>query len=71
MALFMVWLVNLGDFIRDMTVRQAQAAVKEVLAYRRYPVWVLRNGKKVRLSVDAIQVGVQNYAEQWANELVT
>lgn len=57
MALCMVWLINLGDYIRDATMRQAQAAVTEVLAYRRYPAWVIRDGHKLRVSVDAIQLG--------------
>ncbi len=57
MALCMVWLVNLGDYIRDATMRHAQAAVGEVLTYRRYPAWVIRDGRKIRVSVEAIQVG--------------
>jgi Cu2+-exporting ATPase len=57
MALCMVWLVNLGDYIRDATMRHAQAAITEVLAYRRYPAWVMRDGHKLRVSVDSIQVG--------------
>lgn len=57
MALFMVWLVNLGDYIRDVTVMQAQDAVKEVLAYRRTPAWVVRNGKTTQVNVGEVQVG--------------
>lgn len=57
MALFMVWLVNLGDYIRDVTMMQAQDAVKEVLAYRRTPAWVVRHGKTVQVKVDDVQVG--------------
>ena len=57
MALFMVWLVNLGDYIRNATVSHAQAAVKEVLAYRQYPAWVVRNGRKSQVGVEMIQTG--------------
>jgi len=57
MALFMVWLVNLGDYIRDVTVMQAQDAVTEVLAYRRTPAWVVRDGKTLRVNVDQVQIG--------------
>jgi Cu2+-exporting ATPase len=57
MALFMVWLVNLGDYIRDVTVMQAQDAVKEVLAYRRTNAWVVRSEKTVQVKVDDVQVG--------------
>jgi len=57
MALFMVWLVNLGDYIRDVTVMQAQDAVTEVLAYRRTPAWVVRDGKTVQVNVDQVRIG--------------
>ncbi len=57
MALFMVWLVNLGDYIRDVTVMQAQEAVKEVLAYRRRPAWVVRHGKTTQVNLEAVRVG--------------
>ena len=57
MALFMVWLVNLVDYIRDITVMQAQDAVQEVLAYRRTPAWVVRNGRTMQVNVEQVQVG--------------
>jgi Cu2+-exporting ATPase len=57
MALFMVWLVNLGDYIRDITVMQAQDAVKEVLAYRRTPAWVVRKGRTMQVTVEEVQAG--------------
>lgn len=57
MALFMVWLVNLGDYIRDATLAQAQDAVKAVLAYRQSPAWVLRDNVKVQVMVDQIGAG--------------
>jgi cation-transporting P-type ATPase C len=57
MALFMVWLVNLGDYIRDITVLQAQDAVKEVLAYRRTPAWVVRNGRTTQVAVEQVRAG--------------
>ncbi|MGE0273819.1 MAG: heavy metal translocating P-type ATPase [Nitrospiraceae bacterium] len=57
MALFMVWLINLGDYIRDITVMQAQDAVKEVLAYRRTPAWVVRNGRTLQVNVEQVEVG--------------
>jgi Cu2+-exporting ATPase len=51
------WSICWGDFIRHQTVRHAQSAVKEVLAYRRYPAWLLQDGKKIRVSIEAIQIG--------------
>ena len=57
MATFMVWLINLGDYIRDATVGQARAAVESVLSYQESFAWVVRGRRKVRLAVPRIRVG--------------
>jgi heavy metal translocating P-type ATPase len=57
MALFMVWLINLGDFIRDLTVTKARRAVEEVLAYQASPAWVVRNGETIQVPLEEIVVG--------------
>lgn len=57
MATFMVWLINLGDYIRDATVRQARAAVESVLSYQETFAWVMRGGRKLRLAVPKIRIG--------------
>ena len=57
MATFMVWLINLGDYIRDATVSQARAAVESVLSYQESFAWVIRGRRKVRIAVSRIRVG--------------
>ena len=57
MATFMVWLINIADYIRDATMNQSKRAIEEVLAYQRYEVWVIRDGEKIRVAVAEIQVG--------------
>jgi manganese/zinc-transporting P-type ATPase C len=57
MATFMVWLINLGDYIRDATVSQAKAAVESVLSYQESYAWVVRGRRKVKLPVPKIAVG--------------
>ncbi len=57
MATFMVWLINLGDYIRDATVSQAKAAVESVLAYRESSAWVVKGRRKIRVPVSKIAVG--------------
>src|SRR5690349_17307999 len=57
MAAFMVWLINLGDYIRDATVSQARAAVESVLAFQESFAWVVRGRRKIRISVSKIEVG--------------
>ena len=57
MATFMVWLINLGDYIRDATVSQARAAVESVLSYQESYAWVVKGRRKVRVPVPKIEVG--------------
>lgn len=56
-AAFMVWLVNLADYIRDRTMAQSRAAISAVLDYQRDHAWVQRGDEKVRLPVDELQPG--------------
>src|SRR5262245_39777228 len=57
MATFMVWLINLGDYIRDATVSQARSAMESVLSYQESFAWVVKGRRKVRVPVPKIQVG--------------
>ena len=57
MATFMVWLINLGDYIRDATVGQARAAVESVLSYQESFAWVVKGRRKIRVAVPQIKVG--------------
>jgi Cu2+-exporting ATPase len=57
MATFMVWLINLGDYIRDATTSQARSALESVLSYQDSFAWVVRGRRKVRVSVSQIRVG--------------
>jgi len=57
MATFMVWLINIADYIRDATMNQSKRAIEEVLAYQRYEAWVIRDGEIIRVPVAGIRVG--------------
>jgi len=57
MATFMVWLINLGDYIRDATANQAKSAMESVLSYQESFAWVVKGRRKVRLAVPRIKVG--------------
>jgi heavy metal translocating P-type ATPase len=57
MATFMVWLINLGDYIRDATVSQARSAVESVLSYQESFAWVVKGRRKVRVAVPKLKVG--------------
>lgn len=55
-AAFMVWLVNLADYIRDSTMARSREAIRAVLDYQRDHAWVQRGDEKVRLPVDELQI---------------
>lgn len=56
-AAVMVWLVALGDFIRDLTVQQAQRALEEPFDGKLRHAWVVRGRRKVRVAVTEIREG--------------
>ncbi len=57
MATGMVFLINVADYIRDLTVLQSKKAIEEVLAYQRNLAWVIRNGQTIQIPVGEIQKG--------------
>lgn len=57
MAIFMVWLINVADWIRDLTMMQSKKAIEEILGYQNIEAWVVRDGQKVRVSVAEVQLG--------------
>ena len=54
-AAAMVWLVSLGDFIRDLTVQQSHRAIEGLFNSKRRAAWVVRDGRKVRVAVEEIR----------------
>ncbi|HEX6826961.1 MAG TPA: heavy metal translocating P-type ATPase, partial [Nitrospiraceae bacterium] len=57
MALFMVWLINVADVIRDLTMLRSKKAIEEILGFQNIEAWVVRDGQKVRVSVAEVQLG--------------
>jgi len=57
MATGMVFLINVADYIRDLTVLQSKKAIEEVLAYQKTRAWVVRNGQTIQVPVSEIQRG--------------
>jgi heavy metal translocating P-type ATPase len=53
----MVWLVSLGDFIRDVTRQGSQRAIESLFNGKVQAAWVLRDERKVRVQVEDIQEG--------------
>src|SRR5262245_20469323 len=57
MALFMVWLINVADWIRDLTMMRSKKAIEEILGFQNIEAWVVRDGQKMRVSVAEVQLG--------------
>jgi len=57
MAIFMVWLINVADWIRDLTMMRSKKAIEEILGYQNIEAWVVRHGQKVRVTVAEVQLG--------------
>ncbi|MEP6932991.1 MAG: HAD-IC family P-type ATPase, partial [Nitrospirota bacterium] len=57
MAIFMVWLINVADWIRDLTMMRSKKAIEEILGFQNIEAWVVRDGQKVRVSVAEVQLG--------------
>lgn len=52
-----VWLVTLGDHIRDLTQARARRAIRGLLEYQQDLAWVVRGDTKVQIPVAALAVG--------------
>ena len=57
MAIFMVWLINVADWIRDLTMMRSKKAIEEILGFQNIEAWVVRDGQKIRVSVAEVQLG--------------
>jgi heavy metal translocating P-type ATPase len=56
-AAFMVWLVNLGDVIRDTTMQRSRKVINGVLDFQKHSAWVVRGKTKVQVPVDELKRG--------------
>jgi Cu2+-exporting ATPase len=56
-AAFMVWLVDLGDYIRYRTMERSQQAIGEMLEVEEQQAWVVRDGTKERVPIEALEAG--------------
>src|SRR5271165_4361061 len=52
-----VWLIRLGDWIRDLTAARSKRAVGQLLEFQKKMAWLLRNGVAVSVPVSVLAVG--------------
>lgn len=53
----MLWLINLGDYIRDRTMASSRRTIRKLLEGKVQKVWVLQQGKKVHVDVKELTPG--------------
>jgi Cu2+-exporting ATPase len=56
-AAFMVWLVDLGDYIRYRTMERSRRAIGEMLEVEEPRAWVVRDGTKERVPAETLAAG--------------
>jgi heavy metal translocating P-type ATPase len=56
-AAVMVWLVSLGHVIRDLTRQQSHRAIEALFDGRTQFAWVVRDGEKMQVRVEAVRAG--------------
>ena len=61
MAIYLIWAINVGDWIRNLTMMKVKEAIKtsveEIFGDQSVETWVVRDGETVRVSVTQIQLG--------------
>jgi Cu2+-exporting ATPase len=63
-----VWLIQLGDWIRDLTAAGSKRAVKDLLQFQEKTAWLLRDGHVV--AIPAVQLAVADVLVVYPGEIV-
>ncbi len=56
-ASLMVWLIHLGDYIRDLTASSTQRTIRQLLDFQDNEVWVVRDDVEVKIKVKDLVKG--------------
>ncbi|GAC66689.1 heavy metal translocating P-type ATPase [Gordonia soli] len=57
-ALTVLWLLNIGEFLQDLTLRRTRRAISDLLRGTQDTAWVrLDDGTEVQVPIDSLQVG--------------
>ncbi|WP_338857812.1 cation-translocating P-type ATPase [Gordonia hongkongensis] len=57
-ALTVLWLLNIGEFLQDLTLRRTRRAIADLLRGTQDTAWVrLSDGTEVQVAIDALHVG--------------
>jgi len=56
-ALIVIWLLNLGEYLEEVTLRRTRAAIRELLSTDDEEIWVWVNGVEVSMPAKAVHRG--------------
>ena len=57
-ALTVLWLLNIGEYLQDLTLRRTRRAISELLRGSQDTAWVrLADGQEVQVPIDSVQIG--------------
>ncbi|OBK17293.1 manganese-exporting P-type ATPase CtpC [Mycobacterium asiaticum] len=59
-ALTVLWLLNIGEYLQDLTLRRTRRAISELLRGNQDTAWIrLTDGTEVQVPIDSVQIGDQ------------
>ncbi|MER7110521.1 heavy metal translocating P-type ATPase [Streptomyces sp. NPDC000229] len=56
-ALMVLWLLNIGEFLQALTLRRTRRAIEELLTIGDERVWLVREGVEVEVGLDEVEAG--------------
>ncbi|HEY9303867.1 MAG TPA: manganese-exporting P-type ATPase CtpC [Mycobacterium sp.] len=56
-ALTVLWLLNIGEYLQDLTLRRTRRAISDLLRGTADTAWVSVEGNEVQVPIDTIQIG--------------
>ncbi|MGH4007949.1 MAG: heavy metal translocating P-type ATPase [Pseudonocardiaceae bacterium] len=56
-ALTVLWLLNIGEYLQDLTLRRSRRAISELLTGGQTRIWMRLAGVEVEVDIDAVAIG--------------
>jgi cation-transporting P-type ATPase C len=56
-ALTVLWLLNIGEYLQDLTLRRTRRAISDLLRGTADTAWITVDGNEVQVPIDSIQLG--------------
>lgn len=56
-ALTVLWLLNIGEFLQTVTLRRTRRAIEELLSIGEERVWLVREGVEVEMALEDVEAG--------------